>query len=184
MPLIIQNFILFQIGWFSCVLSGATPGYSWIGVVVVAIIVTLHLLRANDISRDASLVIAAMILGTLWDSSLVQAGLFTFPHSTAINGLAPYWIIAMWGLFATTLNVSMKWMKGKYLLASAFGAVGGSMAYYAGHQLGAVEFSDTRSALVAVAAGWAIIMPALRAISERLNGSRSVQNNNYEVNAA
>jgi len=184
MPLIVQNFILFQVGWFSCVLSGATPGYSWIGVVVVSIIVTLHLLRADDVSREASLVIAAMLIGTLWDSSLVQAGLFAFPHSAAISGLAPFWIIAMWGLFATTLNVSMKWMKGKYLLASAFGAVGGSLAYYAGHQLGAVEFSSTRSALAAVAAGWAIIMPTLMAISERLNGYRSVQSNNYEVNTA
>lgn len=184
MPLIIQNFILFQIGWFSCVISGATPGYSWVGVVVVAIIVALHLLRANDISREASLVIAAMFIGTLWDSSLIQAGLFNFPHSAAINGLAPYWIIAMWGLFATTLNVSMKWMKGKYLLASAFGAIGGSLAYYAGYKLNAVEFSDTRTALVAVAAGWAIIMPALMALSERLNGYRSMQSNNYEVNTA
>ena len=184
MSLIVQNFILFQIGWFSCVISGATPGYSWLGVMVVAIIVALHLLRANDISREATLVIAAMFIGTLWDSSLVQAGLFKFPHSAAVNGLAPYWIIAMWGLFETTLNVSMKWMKGKYLLASAFGAIGGSLAYYAGHQLNAVEFSDTRSALVAVAAGWAVIMPSLMALAERLNGYRSIQNNNYEVNAA
>ena len=184
MSLIVQNFILFQIGWFSCVISGATPGYSWLGVMVVAIIVALHLLRANDISREATLVIAAMFIGTLWDSSLVQAGLFKFPHSAAVSGLAPYWIIAMWGLFATTLNVSMKWMKGKYLLASAFGAIGGSLAYYAGHQLNAVEFSDTRSALVAVAAGWAVIMPSLMALAERLNGYRSIQNNNYEVNAA
>ena len=184
MPLIIQNFILFQIGWFSCVISGATPGYSLVGVIAVAIIVAVHLLRADDVSQEAILIVAAMLIGTLWDSSLVQAGLFEFPHSAAINGLAPFWIIAMWGLFATTLNVSLKWMKGKYLLASAFGAIGGSLAYYAGHQLNAVDFSDTRSALLAVAAGWAVIMPALMALSQRFNGYRSTQNDIYEVKTA
>ena len=184
MPLIVQNFILFQIGWFSCVIGGATPGYSWLGVIAVAIIVAVHLLRADEVSREVILVIAAMLIGTLWDSSLVRAGLFEFPHSEAISGLAPFWIIAMWGLFATTLNVSLKWMKGKYLLASAFGAIGGSLAYYAGHQLNAVEFSDTRSALLAVAIGWAIIMPALMVMAQRFNGYPVTQKNIYEVETA
>lgn len=184
MPLLVQNFILFQIGWFSCVIGGATTGYSWLGIIVVAAIITIHLARAVDMQKEITLIIVTMLLGTLWDSSLVMTGLFEFTNGTVINGLAPLWIIAMWGLFATTLNVSMKWMKGKYLLASAFGAIGGSLAYFAGQKLGAVVFSDTTIALLAVAAGWSLIMPALMVVAERFNGYRMIQNNQYEVKPA
>ena len=98
-----------------------------------------------------------------------------------ITGLVPFWLIAMWALFATTLNVSMRWMKNKYLLASAFGAIGGPIAYYAGHRIGAVDFNDTWTAMIAVGAGWAVIMPGLMALTTRFNGYESVQFSQYGV---
>ena len=62
----------------------------------------------------------------------------------------------MWALFATTLNVSLKWFRGKWLLSALFGAVGGAAAYYAGYTLNAVEFSNTVSSLSVVAFGWSL----------------------------
>jgi hypothetical protein len=44
----------------------------------------------------------------------------------------------MWIAFATTLNVSMRWLRGRPELALLFGAVGGPLAFYAGERLGAV----------------------------------------------
>ncbi len=183
MSLMLQNFLLFQLGWFSCVIGGASSQYYWIGVAAVAVIVAIHLARAQNAHDELMLVVITMMLGTAWDSGLTMAGLFSFNSGVVFPGLAPFWLIAMWALFATTLNVSMKWMKNRYLLAAIFGAVGGAVAYYAGNRLGAVEFSDTSTALMAVAIGWSIIMPVLMALTTRFNGYRQIHANTYEVKA-
>ena len=60
-----------------------------------------------------------------------------------LAALAPYWLVVMWALFATTINVSMAWMKNRWLLAVVMGAVFGPMAF-AGEKLGAVNFSIAR----------------------------------------
>lgn len=170
MSLMLQNFILFQIGWLSCVIGGASSGYHWIGVAVVAAIVAIHLLRAYTISNEIMLIVITTLLGTSWDSALLAAGLLAFNNGVVFDALVPFWMIAMWALFATTLNLSMRWMRNRYLLASAFGAIGGPIAYYAGHRLGAVDFSETSTALLMVGAGWAVIMPLLMWLSTRFNG--------------
>ena len=76
MSLMLQNFILFQLGWFGCVVGGASQEYSWVGVAVVALIVALHLARAVDMQDEIKLILATMILGTTWDSTLTAAGIF------------------------------------------------------------------------------------------------------------
>lgn len=181
MSLMVQNFILFQVGWFSCVIGGAVQGYAWVGVVVVLAIAAIHLMRANEMRYEVMLILVTTILGTSWDSGLMIAGLFVFSNGIFLDGLVPYWMIAMWALFATTLNVSMKWMKDKYLLAALFGAIGGPVAYYAGHRLGAVGFNDALVTLSAVAVGWAVIMPLLMALTKYFNGYQDIQINPYEV---
>ena len=185
MSLMLQNFILFQAGWFACVIGGASSNYYWIGVVIVTAIVIVHLVRANNMRNEAMLILITMIVGSAWDSVLMMAGIFTFSHGVVFAGLIPFWMIAMWALFATTLNVSMKWMKNKYLMAAVFGAVGGPVAYYAGYRIGAVEYNSTLTALLAVAAGWAVIMPMLMALTTRFNGYQSIgANDTYEARIA
>ena len=181
MSMMLQNFILFQVGWFSCVLGGASDGLAWLGVAVASLIVAVHLSRANSPREEMILIAAALLIGTLWDGSLTMAGIFIFEEPTLLPNFAPYWLIAMWALFATTLNVSLKWLKGRYLLAAVFGALGGPAAYYAGHRLGAVEFSDTLTAMLAVAAGWSIIMPLLLLLASRLNGYYERREARYEA---
>jgi hypothetical protein len=177
----LQNFILFQAGWFACVLGGASSDYPWAGAVAVAVILAVHLARAKDVRSEVLLVMLTAAVGTAWDSSLMLAGLFTFQNGVVVSGLVPIWMIAMWGLFATTLNVSMKWMKGRYLLAAIFGALGGPIAYYAGYRLGAVDFNNTQMTMIAVAVGWSVIMPALVMLTTRFNGYQEIQSSSYQV---
>jgi hypothetical protein len=183
MSLMLQNFILFQLGWFGCVISGASQDYSWAGMVIVAIIVVIHLSRAIDRRDEFMLIAATTILGTTWDSILTYAGLFDFSNGVIVSWLVPLWLVAMWALFATTLNVSMKWMKDRYVLAAVFGAAGGPLAYYAGHRIGAVDFSDTFKAMIAVGAGWAVIMPGLMLMTKRFNGYHRISPDTLEVKA-
>ena len=163
------NFTLFQLGWFACVLGGAWD-IPWIGPLAVAAILAWHLLQADKPSHELKLIGIAVVLGTLWDSLLVVSGLLNYDSGMLVGFLAPYWIIAMWALFSSTLNVSLRWLKNRYTLAFLFGAIGGPLAYYAGFKLGAVDFSDMASALLALAVGWALLMPLLMQLSNRYNG--------------
>jgi len=76
----------------------------------------------------------------------------------------------MWGLFATILNVSLRWLRGRWLIAAIAGGLGGPLAYYGGHRLGALEFGDQSAALIALAIGWAVITPILMAVATRFDG--------------
>ena len=46
------------------------------------------------------------------------AGWLAYPSGTFIAGLAPYWIVGMWMLFATTLNITFRWLHERMWLAS------------------------------------------------------------------
>ncbi|MGV6817228.1 MAG: DUF2878 domain-containing protein [Thiotrichales bacterium] len=166
---LLLNFLLFQIGWLVCVLVGATSSH-WAGPLFVAVVVAIHLNLATSIIQETKLIFATLAIGTAWDSLLVSTNLLQYQHGMLHPELAPHWIIAMWALFATTLNVSLRWLRGRWILAVIFGAVGGPLAYYAGYRLGAVAMPDMAFALLALAAGWAVIMPLLLWISAQFDG--------------
>ena len=166
---VLLNIILFQIGWFACVLSGAA-GIPRAGVAVAALVITLHLLRSVEKHKEAVLILLAMTIGAVWDSLLVFTGLLGYASGVLVPATAPYWIVIMWGLFATTINVSLRWLKHNYMLAALFGAAGGPLAYYSGQQLGALYFPDAYTALASLALGWAVLTPLLMHLSNKLDG--------------
>jgi hypothetical protein len=163
------NLIAFKIGWLASVLGGAN-GLPWLGTIVALGVVTLHLSRAIRPGAELRLVIAAGLLGATWDSLLATTGWLSYTSGTLFAGTAPYWIVAMWLAFSTTLNVSLTWLKGHLWLAAVVGAISGPLAFYAGHKLGAVQFENTAMALGALAGGWAVIMPLLVVLATRFDG--------------
>jgi hypothetical protein len=168
---LLVNFVAFQLGWFACVL-GAANGLPWLGPVVVAAVVALHLATARRALPELYLVFAAMLLGLVLDSVLLATGWLSYSVGLWLPGMAPYWIIAMWALFATTLNVSMGWMRGRPVLTVLMGAVGGPMSYLAGEKLGAIELTQPVLALAALALAWAVAMPLLMWLAARFDGIR------------
>ena len=83
----------------------------------------------------------------------------------------------MWMLFATTLNVSLGWLKSRRYLAMAFGFFGGPLSYYTGAKLGGVVLVDRLPALAALAIGWAVLMPLLLALADRYDGVKRLEEN-------
>ena len=167
-PMLI-NFVAFQIGWFACVLGGAHQ-LPWFGTLLVGIIIAIHLSRASKPRAELFLILIAIAIGSIWDSFLVWNGWLEYPSGTLFPNTAPHWILAMWGVFATTLNLSLRWLKGRWLVAILAGAIAGPLAYYAGSRLGGVIFIDQPGALVALSLGWAVLMPFLVLLSQRLDG--------------
>lgn len=163
------NIAAFKLGWLSSVFGGAQQ-LPWLGPLVVLIAVAIHLVRAQRPGSEFLLIVSCGLIGAVFDSALVAAGWVTFPSGMISESMAPYWIVTMWMLFGTTINLSMRWMRGRALLASAFGFVGGPLAYIAGHKIGGIEFVDQTAAVAMLAVGWAVIMPLLMHLGERLDG--------------
>jgi len=165
------NFAAFQLGWFACVL-GAANGQPWVGLPVVGLAIALHLLLAERPALEARLILVAMATGLVADSLLASSGWLRYASPAPAAALAPYWILAMWALFATTLNVSMKWLKGNPGLAALLGAACGPLSYMAGQRLGALEFVDFQAGTLALAVTWALAMPFLMLAAARFDGTR------------
>ena len=168
-PKVILNFLACQLAWSACVLGGANDR-AVEGTLVAAAVVALHLALAKRAAPEALLIAAASVIGLVWDSLLVAVGLIAYPTGHLAPGLAPYWIVALWAVFATSLNLSMGFLKGRLWLAALVGAVGGPLSYLAGGRLGGLEMSDPVLALGAQGIGWALLLPLLSHLANRWNG--------------
>ena len=166
---ILLNALAFQLGWFACVLGGAYE-LPWLGTLTAALIVSWHLNQAQRPAKEFTLLAAVGALGAVWDSLLVAAGWLSYPSGTLMPSTAPHWIVAMWVLFASTLNVSLRWLRGRWVIAALLGATAGPLAYYAGAGLGGVVINKPLHAYAALALGWAAFMPLLSILSRRYDG--------------
>ena len=119
-----------------------------------------------------ALIVLTGAIGMAWDSALVSAGWLVYPTGTFVAGLAPYWILGMWMLFATTLNVAFRWLRAKLALAAFMGAVFGPLSYYAGSAAGAVVLAEPIPALVSLSVAWALLMPGLIVLARQLDGTQ------------
>lgn len=166
---VLINFLAFQVGWFSSVL-GAARDLPWLGPVVLLGVIAIHLRRARRPDLEIGLILACGIIGTWFDSLLVMTGWVTYPAGQFNAMMAPYWIIGMWMMFATTLNQSMGWLKGRAVLAAVLGGIAGPASYLAGQKLGGIQFQEPVYAMAALAIGWAVLMPIVVELAERLDG--------------
>ena len=167
--LFIINVAAFQAGWLLSVVGGAQQ-MPWLGPVAALLVLAFHFRAARKPFEEILLVVSCALLGAGFDSLLVAAGWVSYKSGQFSAYIAPYWIITMWMLFATTLNVSMRWMRGRPKLAAFFGFYGGPAAYIAGQALGGIVLVNQVAALVALAIGWAVMMPFLMWLSENLDG--------------
>ena len=154
------NVVLFQAAWFAAVL-GAAGGMFWLGPLAMLPTLAVHLALQEDRMGEIKLLLAAGLLGLLFDTAFVAGGVFTPLQHLFPRPLSPPWMICLWLNFAATLNVSMAWLRGRYLLAALFGAVGGPLAYYSGAKLGATEALPTTAGMLLLAIGWGIMTPLL-----------------------
>jgi len=154
------NAALFQAAWFAAVL-GAAKGMPWLGPLAMLPVLALHLALAENRPGEIKLLVVAGMLGFLFDTALVTAGVFLPVPYLLPRPLSPPWMVALWLNFAATLNVSLAWLKGRYLLAALFGAVGGPLAYYGGARMGATEALPTMSGILILMAAWGGMTPLL-----------------------
>lgn len=164
------NVLLYQLGWFSCVL-GAAWGYPLAGAGLALLLVLLHLLLAEARGAELRLMLVACLLGVMVDSAQQALGVFTFKQSPDWPLWLPLWVFVIWAQFATLFHYALSWLAGRYLLGAVLGLLGGPLAYGAGVRLGAAEFGANQAfSLGALALVWALVIPLLLWLGGRIGG--------------
>ena len=165
---VVMNIALYQCAWSACVLSAAAQRPS-IGIAVAAAAVLLHLYAAPSPRRELPLIAVAALVGAAFESLLMASGWVRSPMLPG-GSLTPAWMVALWAVFATTLNVSLRALRRRYLVTAVIAAVGAPLAYQAGAALGALQWVRTGPALLLVACGWALLLPLLMRTAQRFDG--------------
>nr|WP_166260001.1 DUF2878 domain-containing protein [Marinobacter salicampi] len=155
------NLLLFQLGWFLCVLFpgllSATAAFGLVGI---------HLaLVSQHRSRELQFILLGTVLGSLLDGLWFQLGVMTDSSGTVF--WTPVWLVGMWALFLTTLAHSLSWMGSRPWLPFVLAPIAGPFAYWSASELGAVVLPAGWSSLLALALGWLVIFPLLMYIRKR-----------------
>lgn len=166
---IVLNFVLFQVGWFACVL-GAANQLPWLGFVIAASLAGIQLAFVAKPVKELQLLLVACVIGATFDQLILNHGVVHYQANGWSAGLVPVWIIGLWMVFASTLNASLRWLREKYVIGVLFGAIGGPLAYMAAEKLGAVTLTITPSSHIVLAVGWGVLTPLLMRLSKKFDG--------------
>ena len=173
---LLVNFIGFQVGWFACVL-GAANDKELLGMIIALGVIIYHVINQGDSRKELKLVLVAVAIGLFWETWVLNLDILRYPSHPETLFWAPIWLIMMWALFATTINLSMGWLKGRWFLSVFMGAVFGPLAFIGGERLGAVVFLDSTLSIITLSVGWGLLMPLLLWIAERINHNFNSQEN-------
>jgi hypothetical protein len=166
------NYALYQIGWFACVLGGASHR-PWTGFLVAMILVGVHLALSVERSLEVRLVIRATAVGAVVEAIQIATGTYRFTSGTVSDALAPPWLLAMWAQFATTFRFSLRSVIMRPVPAVLFGAAGGPLAFLVGDRLGAVTLLPPLAyGLFRLSICWAMALVVFSAVVRRVTGPR------------
>lgn len=166
---LVVNAVIYQCAWFACVM-GAAARHPAIGIAVVAAAVLWHLRGAREPRRELLLIGIAIVAGTFFESLLVASGWVRMEPAVLVGSITPLWMVALWAAFATTLNVSLRALRRRYLLCALVAAVAAPLAYAAGVRLGALQWERAPAAVLLIAIGWALLLPLLMRAALRFDG--------------
>jgi hypothetical protein len=165
----VANLVVFEAAWFACILGVAHGHPAW-GTAAVVAAIGWHVAISARPARELALAGLLGGIGLVAESLVVAQGHVAYPAGQPVAWLAPYWMVALWAELAIALNVTLRWLKRRPVLALVLGAVFGPLSFLGGVRLGGARFVDETAALVTLAAMWALLMPLVMALSDHFDG--------------
>ena len=166
------NYALYQIGWFACVLGGASHR-PWTGCLFALTLAGVHLTRSLERSIEVRLMALAAAVGAMVEMVQIATGTYRFTLGTVIDALPPAWLLTMWAQFATTFRHSLRTVISRPPQAALFGAIGGPIAFLAGERLGAVTLLEPlMHGLLRLSISWALALVVFSAVVRRVAPER------------
>jgi hypothetical protein len=155
------NAILFQVGWFLCILCG-----SYWALLYTTLGLALHIYWCKEPRTELLAIVLAIFIGLVHDSILIRAGYIQFQESVLWS---PVWLMCLWALLGATLNHSLHWLYRYPVLSAGFGALGGTLSYLAGVTLSPAQWSSPLTEVIPIIAiFWLFILPLHRFLSIRI----------------
>ena len=146
---VIANGVLFQVGWFLCVVFGDLAALT--AAMVMIAIYALYYARS---SQEYLFFAVIMAIGFAGDTLLSLTGILVYPSGLPFP---PIWMMVLWMLFAMTLPWSLHWLVSRPRLFTVFCAIGGTFSYFVGVRLSGVQFGqDLLVCLGALLVLWAV----------------------------
>ncbi len=154
----IVNYILFQAGWFACVLGGNT-----MAIYSTMVILTVHLIWIGNWKKEKEILAVTLLLGSTIDSFLGNLQILQFSEDSR---LLPAWMACLWCLFGTTLRHSFLWAINNKRSGALIGMLFGPLSYLAASKLTDISLAHPLWQSVAILSIlWALIIPVLQAFS-------------------
>lgn len=155
------NVLLFQVGWFVCILCGS----QW-ALLYTAGALCLHFTLSAQRLADLVAVILCVAIGLVHDLILIRTGQINFVESFL---WPPLWLLCLWILMGITLNHSLRWVYERYYWAAVLGAVSGPLSYLAGVKLSSAQWSSPLMEVIPIMVFlWLLVLPLHRFLSLRI----------------
>jgi Protein of unknown function (DUF2878) len=147
------NAVLFQLGWFACLMGG-----NRIGVPATLAFMVCHWWWVSRDKHEWCAAMAVALVGIAIDSMLFACNVFSAGEP---RNIAPWWLMGLWIMFALTLDHSLAWLTSRRWLAAVLGGVFGPLSYYGGYKLGAVTLGlPLPQVMIIIAITWTLLLPA------------------------
>ena len=176
MKKLLISFLGYQGVWLAAV-GGAGHGLWWPGPLALIPFAVWQIAANPRPHAELRLMLVVGLMGCLLDSAFAANSVLAFAAAVPSPTLAPVWIVAIWMAFALTLTTTFRFLDERPWLAALLGALGAPLAYLAAaHGWGAVSFPRGEAiAVVALAAGWVLALPASLSIAGWLRRSERVR---------
>lgn len=168
----IINAIIFQIGWFICILTTNTISLAFTFLFVVYNFFGLYFLAKKiSLKIEFSWLILCLALGFICETVFFNSGILyktggdTPPVFSGLQ-LPPIWLLCLWVMFAVTIRTSLSFIFNKPLLTCLLTLAVAPCNYYAGARLNSeVDLGQPLLLnLSLLGLSWALAMACLIAI--------------------
>lgn len=150
LPLI--NGIIFQIGWFACLIGGYIAAMS---TLLIALIVHRKVFVTDN--REWFLIIGFAAVGVAVDTLFSLTGAIVFSTGSL---LPPIWLVCIWLFFAMSLNHVFIWLHDRLVLAAVLAAIFGPVSYLSGSKIVGASFAEPLwFSLGSIAVVWFFLFP-------------------------
>ncbi len=154
------NAAIFDLGWFVCTFFGDRVAVSY--TIAALMVHFLWMVERSSWRFESVVILSYLVLGVVIESLYLYFGVI-------ISDRLPIWILMLWVLFATLLNHSLSWFKGRAMLAAVLTAIAAPWSYYAGAAINdAVELGQLSFSLSVIAISWAIVIALTYYLLKRL----------------
>lgn len=169
---VLINIVAFQAAWLALVL-GAANGDTAVGFAAAIVAIGLHLFRSPARFEELKLIAAATVIGLVAESAILAIGVVAYAAPGPLPWFPPSWLVVMWAVFATTLNVTFRPLRSWTLGAAFVGFTVVPLAYLVGAKLGGMTLAaPTVRSLSLIGLAWLVALPLLFFLARRFDGWR------------